>query len=156
MSAAAMDDDIFHAFRSVGMSEEIAAKLAKIIPRRDEVVTKADLDAEREDRAADREADREVFAAKSKADREHFAAGKDVAVLQSEMTDVKAAIVRIDKSIERIDKTFVSMREMIARSDERINGIRTVLLAIFVPLHLLTLTTMFGLLTRGILWGVAP
>ena len=149
MSAAAMDDEFFHAFRSVGMSEEIAAKLAKIIPRRDEVVTKADLDAERE-------ADREVFAAKSKADREHFAAGKDVAVLQSEMTDVKAAIVRIDKSIERIDKTFVSMREMIARSDERINGIRTVLLAIFVPLHLLTLTAMFGLLTRGILWGVAP
>ncbi|MDD9885047.1 MAG: hypothetical protein OXU62_11060 [Gammaproteobacteria bacterium] len=153
MPAAAMDDDIFHAFRSVGMSEEIAAKLAKIIPRRDEVVTKADLDAERE---ADLDTKRKDREAEREADREHFAAGKDVAVLQSEMTDVKAAIVRIDKSIERIDKTFVSMREMIARSDERINGIRTVLLAIFVPLHLLTLTTMFGLLTRGILWAVAP
>jgi len=67
----------------------------------------------------------------------------------AQMTDVKAAIVRIDESIARIDKT-------IARMDERINSTRTLLFAIFVPLHLLTLATLFGLLTRGSLWAVAP
>ena len=74
----------------------------------------------------------------------------------AQMTDVKAAIIRIDKSIERIDETLVSLKEIIARMDERINSTRTLLFAIFVPLHLLTLATLFGLLTRGILWAVAP
>ena len=67
----------------------------------------------------------------------------------AQMTDVKAAIIRIDESIARIDKT-------IARMDERINSTRTLLFALFVPLHLLTLATLFGILTRGILWAVAP
>ncbi|MDD9870011.1 MAG: hypothetical protein OXU41_00555 [Gammaproteobacteria bacterium] len=137
---ATMDDDVFRAFRNAGMSEEHAAGVAKVIPRRDEVATKADL--------ADLRA--------AMPERENFAAKSEVAVLQTEMTDVKAAIIRIDKSIERIDETLVSLKEIIARMDERINSTRTLLFAIFVPLHLLTLATLFGLLTRGILWAVAP
>ena len=147
MPAAAMDDDIFRAFRSVGMSEEIAAKLAKIIPRRDEVVTKADLDAERE-------AEREVFAAKS-----DVADKSDVAVLQTKILVTDSAIERIDKRLDRMDarldrtdQTIVEIKETSARTDEKINSLRMYSL----PLLLSILGAIFALLTKGILWGVAP
>ncbi|MDD9850617.1 MAG: hypothetical protein OXU94_02470 [Gammaproteobacteria bacterium] len=137
---ATMDDDVFRAFRNAGMSEEHAAGVAKVIPRRDEVATKADL--------ADLRA--------AIPDRENFAAKSDVAVLQTEMTDVKAAIIRIDETLVRMDKRLDHLEKRADVTDEKINSIRTLLFAIFVPLHLLTLATLFGLLTRGILWAVAP
>jgi len=143
MSAAAMDDEFFHAFRSVGMSEEIAAKLAKIIPRRDEVVTKADLDA-----------DREVFAAKS-----DVADKSEVAILQTKILVTDSAIERIDKRLDRMDarldrtdQTIVEIKETSARTDEKINSLRMYSL----PLLLSILGAIFALLTKGILWGVAP
>ncbi|MDD9812259.1 MAG: hypothetical protein OXU71_11230 [Gammaproteobacteria bacterium] len=143
MPAAAMDDDIFRAFRSVGMSEEIAAKLAKIIPRRDEVVTKADLDA-----------DREVFAAKS-----DVADKSEVAILQTKILVTDSAIERIDKRLDRMDarldrtdQTIVEIKETSARTDEKINSLRMYSL----PLLLSILGAIFALLTKGILWGVAP
>ena len=94
-----------------------------------------------------------------------------VAVLQSEMTDVKAAIVRIDerlyrmddkftKKFERIDATIAEIKETAARTDERINGLQaqsslivTVLIAVFLPLQLATPAALFALLTKGTYWG---
>jgi len=80
---------------------------------------------------------------------ENFAARSEVAVLQNEMTDVKAAIVRIDKTLVHMDKRIDVV-------EEKISGIRTLLFAIYTPLLLLILASQFGILTRGILWAVAP
>jgi len=145
-----MDGELFRALRSDGMSEELAAKWARFFARREDALKAdiAELRARIPDREAERAADREVFAAKG-----------DVTVLQTEMTDVKAAIVRIDKSIGRIDETLASMKEMLARLDERINGMESQngkFFYIFFSLHIITITGLFGLLTKGILWGVAP
>ena len=144
---AAMDDDVFRAFRNAGMSEEHAAGVAKVIPRRDEVATKADL--------ADLRA--------AMPERENFAAKSEVAVVQTKVANVEAAIIRIDKTLTRMDEKFDRMDKRLDHlekradvTDEKISSIRTLLFAIFVPLHLLTLATLFGLLTRGILWAVAP
>ena len=148
---AAMDDDVFRAFRNAGMSEEHAAGVAKVIPRRDEVATKADL------------ADLRAAIPAREADRENFAAKSEVAVVQTKVANVEAAIIRIDKTLTRMDEKFDRMDKRLDHlekradvTDEKINSIRTLLFAIFVPLHLLTLATLFGLLTRGILWAVAP
>jgi len=145
--AATFNDEIYRALRDGGMDEQHAMRAARAVPPADSIATKADL--------ADLRA--------AMPDRENFAAGKDVAVLQTKVTTVEAAIIRIDETFvridekfERIDETLASMKEIIARMDERINSTRTLLFAIFLPLHLLTLTAMFGLLTRGILWAVAP
>jgi len=157
MTTATMDDDdAFRAFRKIGLPEGIAAKVARIIRRDDrrddEFVTKVERDAERAARQAEREAARAGREAERKADREAFAEKSDVAVLQSEMSDVKAAIVRIDA-------TLVSMKELLARMDERINGIESQsnkFFYIFFSLHIVTITGLIGLLTKGVLWGVAP
>jgi len=144
---ATMDDDVFRAFRNAGMSEEHAAGVAKVIPRRDEVATKADL--------ADLRA--------AMPERENFAAKSEVAVLQTKVVATDSAIDRIDKTLTRMDEKFDRMDKRLDHlekradvTDEKISSIRTLLFAIFVPLHLLTLATLFGLLTRGILWAVAP
>ena len=152
MTAAAMDDDAFRAFRKIGLPEEIAAKVARVIRRDrgdDEFVTKTDRETEREAARAVREAERA-------ADREAFAARDDVTVLQTEMTDVKAAIVRIDKSIERIDATIVGIKETAARTDEKINSLQAQNKIFIIPLLFLTVGALVGLLTKGVLWGVAP
>ena len=152
MTAAAMDDDAFRAFRKIGLPEEIAAKVARVIRRDrgdDEFVTKTDRETEREAARAVREAERA-------ADREAFAARDDVTVLQTEMTDVKAAIVRIDKSIERIDATIVGIKETAARTDEKINSLQAQNKIFIIPLLFLTFGALVGLLTKGVLWGVAP
>jgi len=157
MTAAAMDDELFRVLRDdAGMPESVAAKVARLIFRRDrrddEFVTKAE-------RETDREAARAVREAERKADRDAFAAKEDVTVLQTKATTVEAAIVRIDKSIERIDATLVSMKELLARMDERINGIESQsnkFFYIFFSLHIVTITALVGLLTKGSLWGVAP
>ena len=152
MTAAAMDDDAFRAFRKIGLPEEIAAKVARVIRRDrsdDEFVTKTDRETEREAARAVREAERA-------ADREAFAARDDVTVLQTEMTDVKTAIVRIDKSIERIDATIVGIKETAARTDEKINSLQAQNKIFIIPLLFLTVGALVGLLTKGVLWGVAP
>jgi len=67
--------------------------------------------------------------------------------------------VRIDKSIERIDATLASMQEMLARLDERISGQESQsnkFFYIFFSLHVVTITGLIALLTKGSLWGVAP
>ncbi|MDD9885053.1 MAG: hypothetical protein OXU62_11090 [Gammaproteobacteria bacterium] len=153
MTAAAMDDDAFRAFRKIGLPEEIAAKVARVIRRDrgdDEFVTKADRETEREAAA------RAVREAERAADREAFAARDDVTVLQTEMTDVKTAIVRIDKSIERIDATIVGIKETAARTDEKINSLQAQNKIFIIPLLFLTVGALVGLLTKGVLWGVAP
>ena len=163
MTAAAMDDDAFRAFRKIGLPEEIAAKVARVIRRDrgdDEFVTKTDRETEREAARAVREAERA-------ADREAFAARDDVTVLQTEMTDVKAAIIRIDgrldrmdekftKKFERMDKTIVEIKETAARTDEKINSLQAQNKIFIIPLLFLTVGALVGLLTKGILWGVAP
>jgi len=99
-----------------------------------------------------------------------------VAVLQSEMTDVKAAIIRIDTRLERMDekftkrfermderldrmdekftKRFGSVEQSIVRLDEKMNGLQMQNQFLIIPLLLMILATMFGLLTKGILWGI--
>ncbi|MDD9812261.1 MAG: hypothetical protein OXU71_11240 [Gammaproteobacteria bacterium] len=83
-----------------------------------------------------------------------------VAVLQSEMTDVKAAIIRIDKRFERIDEQFKrvdqrfnSVEQSIVRLDEKVNGLQMQNQFVIIPLLLLLVATMFGLLTKGTYWG---
>ena len=166
MTAAAMDDDAFRAFRKIGLPEEIAAKVARVIRRDrgdDEFVTKTDRETEREAARAVREAERA-------ADREAFAARDDVTVLQTEMTDVKTAFVRIDKRFERIDarldrmdarldrmdQTIVEIKETAARTDEKINSLQAQNKIFIIPLLFLTFGALVGLLTKGVLWGVAP
>jgi len=89
----------------------------------------------------------------------------DVAVLQSEMTDVKAAIIRIDERLVRMDDKFTNkfermderldrLEQIVVRLDERMNGFQMQNQFVIIPLLLLLLATMFGLLTKGILWGV--
>jgi len=175
MTTATMDDDAFRAFRKIGLPEGIAAKVARIIRRDDrrddEFVTKTERDAERAAERASRQAEREterdaaraVREAERKADRDTFAAKDDVTVLQTKAKTVDEAIISIDKRFERIEATIVEIKENAARTDERINGLQkqvslivTVLIAVLVPLQLLTMGGLFGLLTRGILWGVAP
>ena len=77
-----------------------------------------------------------------------------VAVLQSEMTDVKAAIIRIDERFERMDQTIVEIKENAVRLDEKMNGLQMQNQFLIIPLLLMILATMFGLLTKGILWGI--
>ena len=99
-----------------------------------------------------------------------------VAVLQSEMTYVKAAIVRIDERLVRMDdkftkrfermderlnrmdekftKRFGSVEQSIVRLDEKMNGLQMQNQFLIIPLLLIILATMFGLLTKGILWGI--
>ena len=88
-----------------------------------------------------------------------------VAVLQSEMADVKAAIIRIDarlermdekftKKFERVDQRFGSVEQSIVRLDEKMNGLQMQNQFLIIPLLLMILATMFGLLTKGILWGI--
>jgi len=99
-----------------------------------------------------------------------------VAVLQSEMTYVKAAIVRIDERLVRMDdkftkrfermderldrmdekftKRFGSVEQSIVRLDEKMNGLQMQNQFLIIPLLLMILATMFGLLTKGILWGI--
>ena len=76
-----------------------------------------------------------------------------VAVLQSEMTDVKAAIIRIDKRFERVDQRFNSVEQSIVRLDEKVNGLQMQNQFVIIPLLLLLVATMFGLLTKGTYWG---
>jgi len=94
-----------------------------------------------------------------------WAQAVDIAVLQSEMTDVKAAIIRMDKRldrmgerIERMDEKFTrrfnSVEKSIVRLDEKMNAQQMQNQFIFIPLMLLTLASLIGLLTKGILWGV--
>jgi len=166
--AATMNREIFRALTDSGMDEQYATRVAEAIPPADSIATKADL--------ADLRA--------AIPDRENFAAGKDVAVLQTRVTTVEAAIIRmdetfirinenferIDKKFERIDKKFERIDERFERidkrldhlekradvTDEKISSIRTLLFAIYTPLLLLILASQFGILTRGILWHVQP
>ena len=82
-----------------------------------------------------------------------------VAVLQSEMADVKAAIIRIDERLNRMDekftKRFGSVEQSIVRLDEKVNGLQMQNQFVIIPLLLLLVATMFGLLTKGVLWAVA-
>ena len=131
--AAAMNPKIFRVLREFGMEEKYATRIAEAILPAERIATKEDI--------ADLRADIP--------ERGSAAAKSDVAVLQSEMTDVKSAIVRIDKSIARID-------ESVARLDERSKDDRVVTRFIVLPLMLLMQATLFGILSKGILWAVAP
>lgn len=150
---AAMNDELFRALRDdAGMPEAAAAKVARLIFQQGESAVRAG-------REAERAADRDAFAAKG-----------DVTVLQAKAENTDSAIERIDKTLLRMDERFDRMDErlsrlekIVARLDERMNSLESqnrlifrLLLGIFVPLHLLTLGALIGLLTRGILWGVAP
>jgi len=152
--AATFNDEIYQALRDSGMEERHAMRAARAIPPADSIATKADI--------ADLRA--------AMPDRENFAAGKDVTVLQTKVTTVEAAIIRIDEKLDRIDEKFVridekfvridesivSIKETAARTDEKVNGLQTQNRLFIIPLLLLTVGAMFGLLTKGILWAVAP
>ncbi|MDD9856985.1 MAG: hypothetical protein OXU96_02880 [Gammaproteobacteria bacterium] len=166
--AATFNDEIYQALRDSGMEERHAMRAARAIPPADSIATKADI--------ADLRA--------AMPDRENFAAGKDVTVLQTKVTTVEAAIIRIDEKFDRInekfdridekfdridekfdridekfvriDESIVSIKETAARTDEKVNGLQTQNRLFIIPLLLLTVGAMFGLLTKGILWAVAP
>ena len=138
--AAAMNPKIFRVLREFGMEEKYATRIAEAILPAERIATKEDV--------ADLRADIP--------ERGSAAAKSDVAVLQSEMTDVKSAIVRIDKSIVRIDKSIARIDESVARLDERSKDDRVVTRFIVLPLMLLMQATLFGILSKGILWAVAP
>lgn len=165
MTAAAMDDELFRVLRDdAGMPESAAAKVAKLIFRRDrrddEFVTKTERETERDVARAVREAERA-------ADREAFAAKDDVTVLQNKVENTDSAIERIDKRLDLIDRRFERMDEkftkrfdrldeLAVRADEKVNGLQSLNRQIVGPLLLLLVASMFGLLTKGILWGVVP
>ena len=138
--AAAMNPKIFRVLREFGMEEKYATRIAEAILPAERIATKEEV--------ADLRADIP--------ERGSVAAKSDVAVLQSEMTDVKSAIVRIDKSIVRIDKSIARIDESVARLDERSKDDRVVTRFIVLPLMLLMQATLFGILSKGILWAVAP
>jgi len=107
-----------------------------------------------------------------------FAQSADIAVLHSRVDNIDATLARMDdkftKRFERMDERLDRMDErfermdgrldrleiIVARTDERINGLQsqvglivTVLIAVLVPLHLATLAALFALLTKGTFWG---
>jgi len=138
--AATFNDEIYQALRDGGMEERHAMRAARAIPPADSIATKADL--------ADLRA--------VMPDRENFAARSEVAVLQTKVTTVEAAIIRIDETLARMDGRLDHLEKRADVTDEKISSIRTLLFAIYTPLLLLILASQFGLLTRGILWAVAP
>jgi len=99
---------------------------------------------------------REIFLALRDSGMEDDYATREVAVLQTKATTVEAAVIRIDEKFERIDESIVGIKETAARTDEKVNGLQAQNKLFIIPLFLLTLGAMFGLLTKGILWAVAP
>jgi len=168
MTAATMNDELFRTLRDdAGLPEAAAAKVARLIFQQGESAARAERVAGRENLAT------KVDVADLRAEipgRDAFAAKGDVDVLKSKAENTDSAIVRIDKTLlrtderfERIEATIVEIKETAARTDEKVNGLQSqnglivrVLIAVFAPLQLLTLGALIGLLTRGILWGVAP
>jgi len=170
MTTTTAMDEMYRMFRNLGMSEKHASEAARVIPHRDEVVVKADRKAERE---TEREAARAVREAERAADREAFAEKEEITVLRNEVKNTKSAIERIDKRLDLMDKRFERVDERFKRMDERFNGVDKSIARldermnalesqngkffyIFFSLHIITITGLFGLLTKGILWGVAP
>ena len=89
----------------------------------------------------------------------------DIAVLHNKMDNVNLSIERIDKRLDRMDerldrmdekftKRFGSVEQSIVRLDEKMNGLQMQNQFLIIPLLLMILATMFGLLTKGILWGI--
>jgi len=92
----------------------------------------------------------------------------DIAVLHNKMDNVNLSIERIDKRLDRMDKRFErideqfkcvdqrfgSVEQSIVRLDEKMNGLQMQNQFLIIPLLLMILATMFGLLTKGILWGI--
>jgi len=69
---------------------------------------------------------------------------------------VEAAVIRIDETLVRMDERFNSLEKSLARTDEKVNALQSQNRLFIIPLLLLLVATMFGLLTKGILWGVTP
>jgi len=61
---------------------------------------------------------------------------------------------RMDGRFERMDGRLDRLEQIVIRLDERMNGFQMQNQFVVIPLLLLLLATMFGLLTKGILWGV--
>jgi len=93
----------------------------------------------------------------------------DIAVLHSRVGSIDATLARMDdkftkrfdrmddkftKRFERMDERLVRLEEIVIRLDERVSGMQMQNQFIFIPLMLLTLASLIGLLTKGILWGV--
>jgi len=89
----------------------------------------------------------------------------DIAVLHSRVDNIDATLARMDdkiskrfdrmdKRIDRMDERLVRLEEIVIRLDERVSGMQMQNQFIFIPLMLLTLASLIGLLTKGILWGV--
>ena len=92
----------------------------------------------------------------------------DIAVLHNKMDNVNLSIERIDKRLDRmgkrldrmdeqfkrVDQRFGSVEQSIVRLDEKMNGLQMQNQFLIIPLLLMILATMFGLLTKGILWGI--
>ncbi|MDD9850174.1 MAG: hypothetical protein OXU94_00140 [Gammaproteobacteria bacterium] len=145
--AATMNIEIFRALRDSGMEEQYATRVAGAIPPADSIATKADI--------ADLRA--------AIPERDNFAAKSEVAVVQTKVKTVEAAIIRIDETLARMDERFVriderfnSLEKSLARTDEKVNALQSQNRLFIIPLLLLLVATMFGLLTKGILWGVTP
>ncbi|MDD9885048.1 MAG: hypothetical protein OXU62_11065 [Gammaproteobacteria bacterium] len=93
----------------------------------------------------------------------------DIAVLHNKMDNVNLSIERIDKRLDRmgkrldrmddqfkrVDQRFGSVEQSIVRLDEKMNGLQMQNQFVIIPLLLLLVATMFGLLTKGVLWAVA-
>jgi len=96
----------------------------------------------------------------------------DIAVLHSKVDHANLSLERLDdkftkrfermdKRLDRMDERFDRMDErldrleqIVIRLDERMNGFQMQNQFVIIPLLLLLVATMFGLLTKGILWGV--
>jgi len=97
-----------------------------------------------------------------------WAQATDIAVLHSKVDHANLSIERVEGRLDRMDKRFDRMderldrmderlarlEEIVIRLDERMNGFQMQNQFIVIPLLLLLVATMFGLLTKGILWGV--
>jgi len=138
--AATMNIEIFRALRDSGMEEQYATRVAGAIPPADSIATKADI--------ADLRA--------AIPERDNFAAKSEVAVVQTKVKTVEAAIIRIDETLVRMDERFNSLEKSLARLDERSKGDRFLLRFVVLPLLVLMQATLLGILTRGILWNIQP
>jgi len=90
----------------------------------------------------------------------------DIAVLWAKVDNIDTTLARMDDKFtkrldrmdgrfERLEATIVEIKENAARTDEKINALQSQNNFFIIPLLLLLVASMFGLLTKGILWGVA-
>jgi len=78
----------------------------------------------------------------------------DIAFLRAKAENTDSTLVRIDKTLGRMNEKLVDLEKVVVRLDERVNGLQMQNQFFVIPLLLLTLAAFFALLTKGHYWGV--